>query len=141
MSSALKVDIQGMKSLERNLRKLDKVYGHNDRKMQDIMYGAAKITKRNVLRFTPEGPTGTLRRSIKAMKPPINRKYNPAAFAAVDRVIAPHAYNVEFGIPAYDQPGVHYFKNGVLSSLFPVRNHIRMHAKRKFMQKVRGLRK
>lgn len=68
----------------------------SDKELQPIMLEGAKVIRTAVKRKVRRGPTGRLKRAVKAKRSKL-RKHNPSAFCAIDRKKAPHAHLVEDG--------------------------------------------
>lgn len=79
------------------LRKMDTLVKEVDRNELNGLMGGAKYLQKRIRAATPKGPTGNLKRSIKAKKFRQQYRGNPACFVAVDRKIGRHAHLVEYG--------------------------------------------
>lgn len=86
--------IEGMADLEKQLKDLEKSL--NPDKVEPILLDGAKDLAAAMKANAPKGPTGNLKKSIKAK---LLKQYagHPAAGAGVDRKKAPHAHLVEYG--------------------------------------------
>ena len=94
-----KLDIEGFGELEKNLRGM-RGFVDSDKVVDSLLRGAQTI-KRSIKGRAPRGPTGNLRRAIKAKKFKKQRRGDPAAYITIDRHPkrgAPHAHLVEFGV-------------------------------------------
>jgi HK97 gp10 family phage protein len=69
----------------------------DDKEVANIMLEGAKVVKTAIKRGAPRGPTGNLKKAVKAKKAKRWQKHRPSAWAAVDRKKAPHAHLVENG--------------------------------------------
>lgn len=73
----------------------------SDKAVSNQSLKLAKVIAEDARGRAPQGPTGNLKRSLRAV---ILSGDNPPAIAAVDRKVAPHAHLIEFGTsraPAY----------------------------------------
>ncbi len=95
----LAVKITGLKA---TVNAIDKsMQGLNDKAVANKSLQLAKVIAEDARGRAHQGPTGNLKRSLRAV---ILRGNNPPAIAAVDRKVAPHAHLIEFGTsraPAY----------------------------------------
>lgn len=92
---AAKVKIEGIKALKKQLQNLIKAV--EPAKAEPVLMEAAEMIAAGIEKKAPQGPTGNLKKSVKA-KQLKRRGKNPApAIAAIDRKIAPHAHLVEKG--------------------------------------------
>lgn len=92
---AAKVKIEGIKTLRKQLENLVKAIEPD--RSEPILLEAAEMIAAGIEKRAPLGPTGNLKKSVKA-KQLKRRGKNPApAIAAIDRKIAPHANYVEKG--------------------------------------------
>mgnify|MGYP001074446361 CR=1 FL=1 len=132
-SNNFRVDVEGIESLNKMLKKIgDEQRGIFKKKaLRAILYDGAKEIAEEVRSRTPVGPTGNLRRSVKAKQFDILPTHGPAAFAAIDRKIAPHAHLIEFGVPKRNIDAKHFFRNGVQASVGKVTRLIRRKAKQR----------
>lgn len=92
---SITVKLEGAEELKKQFQALAKSV-HPDKVEPVLMKGARKLVKA-IRDKAPRGPTGNLKKSIRAKK--LERiGFNPAsAIAAVDRKRAPHASLVEYG--------------------------------------------
>lgn len=95
MADQFSVKLDGMDELMKQFQDLQKAV-HPD-KVEPITLKAARDIAREIRLWAPQGPTGNLRKAIRAKQ--LKRfGMNPApAIAAVDRKRAPHAHLVEYG--------------------------------------------
>jgi len=111
--------ITGWEEVKRNINKFARIAGHQA--VRDGVYGISLDAAEEIRARTPVGPTGNLRRSIRARKFS-KEKGQFIAFTAIDRKIAPHAHLVEFGhrtldgghVPAHPffRPVMRKYRNG-----------------------------
>ena len=86
------------------LKMLKKESGKNQ---LGALYDGAKFLKLQVKKNAPV-VTGNIKRSIVAKKFKKQGLYEPGAFVAIDRKIAPHAHLLEYGTEArYDAAGAY----------------------------------
>jgi HK97 gp10 family phage protein len=83
-------------------------------KVEAVLMKGARVVKNEVHTRAPEGPTGRLKKAVKAKKGRRNGRVVTRALAAVDRKIAPHADLVERGTRF--APAKPYFRPGVVAS-------------------------
>jgi len=88
------VHIEGVKELEAKIEQLNK--GMNGEKLSKRIMPIAQEAADHIRDGAPQGPTGNLKRSIKA-KELTPRESVATVIVAVDRKIAPHAHLLEFG--------------------------------------------
>ncbi len=95
MADTFTVKLEGAEELKKQFQYLVKSV-HPDQVEPVLMNGARKLAKA-IRDKAPRGPTGNLKKAVKAKK--LERiGFNPAsAIAAVDRKRAPHAGLVEWG--------------------------------------------
>lgn len=95
MADAFSVKLEGAEELKKQFQDLVKSV-HPDQVEPVLMKGARKMAKA-IRDKAPRGPTGNLKKAVKAKQ--LKRYgFQPApAIAAVDRKRAPHAGLVEFG--------------------------------------------
>ena len=89
------IKIEGMAELEAQLKQLEKSLDPD--KTEPILYDAAKDLAKVMRSNAPKGPTGNLKKSLRARKLKRYAGGNAAAGAGVDRKKAPHAGFIEFG--------------------------------------------
>ena len=80
---------------------------------------AGEVAKASVLDLTPDGPTGNLRKAVKAERKPdfVTAARNRIAWVYMDAAVAPHALLVEFGHGGpHPAPAHPYFRPGVEQS-------------------------
>jgi len=65
--------------------------------VSETLLKGAQACESEVLKRTPLGETGNLRRGVHSGILKNKRRYGPGAFVAVDYNIAPHCYLVEYG--------------------------------------------
>ena len=125
--------VEGLESLNKTLKKIgsEQKGVFKKKALREIMYEGAETIAAEVKRRAPRGPTGNLKRSIRAKKFDILPFHGPAAFAAIDRKIAPHAHLIEFGVPKRNVKAKHFFRNGVQASLPKVHRLIKRKAKQR----------
>ena len=91
--------IEGYEQLQRNLKKLGKAFDGPEG--VEVVHKAARLGARIVRRKAPKGPTGNLKKAIKAGRFRRQDKGNPAAFVTVDRSSpggdGRHAHLIEYG--------------------------------------------
>lgn len=83
-------------------------------KVETVLMKAARVVKDEVKTRAPQGPTGRLKKAVKAKKGKRRGRLVTSALAAVDRKIAPHADLVERGTRR--GPAKPYFRPGVDAS-------------------------
>lgn len=102
-----------------------------DQRMEPILLQAAKMVAERAAANAPVR-TGKLRDSLRSWVGTRKAK-NPAALAAVDRKIAPHAYLVEYGTQfAAAHP---YFRPALAEMRGPVRRLLKTELKRLVAQR------
>ena len=89
------IRVEGLEQAERKARRVLSTLDSKD--VEKVMLNGAKIIKKAARRNASKGPTGNLRRALKAKKSKNRQAFIKTAFAAVDRRIAPHAWLVEHG--------------------------------------------
>ena len=96
--------------IDKTIRAMRKFQKELEKELFDGVLEAARPVATEIRNRAPKGPTGNLRKSIKAgkLKPRIGR--NIAAFVRVDRRIAPHAHLVEFEYGTLTQKPDPYFR-------------------------------
>ncbi len=95
MNVKMSVDIKGLDELERRIKSLRSAL--EAKEVEGILVEGARIIRDDAKRRAPLGPTGNLRRGVKAKKGKRRGKMYSTAFAAMDWKVAPHAYLVEYG--------------------------------------------
>jgi HK97 gp10 family phage protein len=116
----LEARLEGTLELSKQLRELAKA--GDPEKVEPILMKGAKKLAGAIKERAPEGPTGNLKRSIKAKKlKPYGNEPAPA-IAAVDRKIAPHAYLVENGTSR--APAHPFFRTAVDATLPEVEREV-----------------
>ena len=95
MSFEIEIDVRGLEEAPRKIRSILSAVTSED--VENVLLQGARIVRDEAKRRAPVGPTGNLKRSLKAKKGKRRGKLFATAFAAVDRKIAPHAHLVEYG--------------------------------------------
>lgn len=93
------IDIQ-LKGFRKTIKTFDRVarsMGKDNKYIENILLKGSGIIAAAARRNAPLGPTGNLKRGMVAKVFSRNPAFKPAAFAAVDFRIAPHAHLVEYG--------------------------------------------
>jgi len=100
----INIEIQGKEAFEKTLLALAKSLPNN--KVEPLMLEGAKVIAAVAKAKAPQGPTGKLKKAVKAKLLKQISNYPRSAAAAVDRKIAPHAYIIEYGTkPRYQKSG------------------------------------
>jgi len=90
------VKVTGLDELQRDLNKLAGAL--SPKELQPILKTEADKFASRLLPLTPVGPTGNLRKGVKAWAPTISRKHPDAmARAGIKYKIAPHVHFIEYG--------------------------------------------
>lgn len=98
------IEIQGKEEFEKTLLALAKALPND--KVEPVMLEGAKVVAATAKAKAPKGPTGNLKKGVKAKLLRQVSNYPRSAAAAVDRKIAPHAYIIEYGTkPRYQKSG------------------------------------
>jgi len=98
------IEIQGKEAFEKTLLALAKALPND--KVEPVMMEGAKVIAAAAKAKAPQGPTGNLKKGVKAKFLRQIGNYPRSAAAAVDRKIAPHAYIIEYGTkPRYQKSG------------------------------------
>jgi len=116
MPAKMRLEIQGLDELERRIKSLRSALEAKD--VEEILVKGARLVRDDAKRRAPRGPTGNLRRGVKAKKGKRRGKMYSTAFAAMDYKVAPHAYLVEYGTSKmrarpYFRPAVDSMKDQV----------------------------
>ena len=100
----INIEIQGKEAFEKTLLALAKALPND--KVEPVMLEGAKVVAAAARAKAPQGPTGKLKKAVKAKMLRQIGNYPRSAAAAVDRKIAPHAYIIEYGTkPRYQKSG------------------------------------
>ena len=100
----INIEIQGKEAFEKTLLALAKALPNN--KVEPVMMAGPKVIAAAAKAKAPQGPTGKLKKAVKAKMLRQIGNYPRSAAAAVDRKIAPHAYIIEYGTkPRYQKSG------------------------------------
>jgi len=100
----INIEIQGKEAFEKTLLALAKSLPND--KVEPVMMEGAKVIAAAAKAKAPQGPTGNLKKGVKAKFLRQIGNYPRSAAAAVDRKIAPHAYIIEYGTkPRYQKSG------------------------------------
>ena len=100
----INIEIQGKEAFEKTLLALAKALPNN--KVEPVMMEGAKVIAAAAKAKAPQGPTGKLKKAVKAKMLKQIGNYPRSAAAAVDRKIAPHAFIIEYGTkPRYQKSG------------------------------------
>ena len=114
------VKIEGLSELSKQLQELAKA--GDPEKVEPILMKGAKKLADAIRDRAPLGPTGNLKKSVKAKKlKPLGSEPASAA-AAVDRKIAPHAHFVENGTSR--APAHPFFRPAVDSTMPEVEREV-----------------
>jgi HK97 gp10 family phage protein len=133
----MEIRIEGMDELEKQLKELEKSL--NPDKIEPILLEAAYDLAEAMRAKAPQGPTGNLKKSIRAR---LLKQYagHPAAGAGVDRKKASHAHLVEFGTVQRHQ------KSGKSTGTMPAKPFLRPawdsnkeRITRKVIENIKGL--
>lgn len=89
------ITLDGMDELRAAVKQVLGAMG--DKEVANICLEGAKVIRTAMKRKAPRGPTGHLKKAIRAKKAKRYQRHNPSAWAAVDRKRAPHAHLVENG--------------------------------------------
>ena len=115
--SEIKVEAQGLEELQRDFRSLARKI--EPKELKPILRKEAQRFAALLLPRTPLGPTGNLRKGVKAWTPPITARHPDAmARAGVRYRIAPHVHLVEYGTKE------RYNKRGAYRGVMPARHFI-----------------
>ena len=100
----INIEIQGKEAFEKTLLALAKSLPND--KVEPVMMEGAKVIAAAAKAKAPQGPTGKLKKAVKAKFLRQIGNYPRSAAAAVDRKIAPHAYIIEYGTkPRHQKSG------------------------------------
>ena len=100
----INIEIQGKEAFEKTLLALAKALPND--KVEPVMLDGAKVVAAAARAKAPQGPSGNLKKGVKAKLLRQISNYPRSAAAAVDRKIAPHAYIIEYGTkPRYQKSG------------------------------------
>ena len=100
----INIEIQGKEAFEKTLLALAKALPND--KVEPLMLEGAKVVAAAAKAKAPRGPSGHLKKAVKAKMLRQISNYPRSAAATVDRKIAPHAYIVEYGTkPRYQKSG------------------------------------
>ncbi len=92
----MEMEVEGTEELGRLIRQLEALPGVLDRlAVEDGLLEAAKVVAKDAKRRAPAGPTGNLKKSIRARRG--TRKYKPSAIVETKRPEGSHAHLVELG--------------------------------------------
>jgi hypothetical protein len=92
----VEVKVTGLDELQRDLNKL--AVAISPKELQPILKHEADGFVAKLLPLTPVGPTGNLRRGVKAWTPKITaRRPDAMARAGIKYKIAPHVHFIEYG--------------------------------------------
>jgi len=94
VANKVNIKIDGLKELEKDFKRLTKCFKPEE--IKKVAVDSAEIIRADAERRAPLGPTGKLKKS-NVVKTLDRNKKRPAAIAAVDRKVAPHAHFMEFG--------------------------------------------
>jgi len=89
------LEIIGKEEFAETLLELSKALPND--KVEPVMLEGAKVIAAAAKDKAPLGPTGHLKKSVKAKQLKQISNYPRSAAAAVDRKIAPHAHLIEYG--------------------------------------------
>lgn len=89
------IDVEGLEEASRRIRSI--VSTLESRDVENVLFQGAKIIRAEARSRAQRGPTGNLRRSIKASRGKRRGKLFATAFSAIDRKKAPHAHLIELG--------------------------------------------
>lgn len=98
MADKLTIQIDGAAELSAKLIELGKKIDSDE--VLAILKTQAQVVRQRILSNTPQGPTGNLRRGVKARAMSPDARFGPVAIAAMDYKVAHHAYLVAFGTRA-----------------------------------------
>jgi len=100
----INIEIQGKEAFEKTLLALAKALPNE--KVEPVMMEGAKVIAAAARAKAPQGPTGNLKKGVKAKFLRQIGNYPRSAAAAVDRKIARHAHIIEYGTkPRYQKSG------------------------------------
>jgi len=100
----ISVEIQGKEAFEKTLLALAKALPND--KVEPVMMEGAKVVAAAARGKAPRGPSGNLKKGVKAKFLRQISSYPRSAAAAVDRKIARHAHIIEYGTkPRYQKSG------------------------------------
>ena len=117
MADEIVVKVEGLEQLQRDFKFLASKI--EPKSLQPLLKQEAKGFAVKLLPLTPQGPTGNLRRGVKAWAPGITkRKPEAMARAGIRYRIAPHAQLVEYGTME------RHTKGGAYRGKSPARNFI-----------------
>lgn len=89
------IKLTGMDSFLAGYRKAAGVV--SDKEVAGIMLAGARVIAKAVRRRAPKGPTGNLKKGVRAKKFRRFKVHQPAAWAGTIHKLAPHAHLVEYG--------------------------------------------
>jgi len=110
------VEIEGKKEFEATLRNL--VNALPNEKVEPVMMEGAKTVAAAAKAKAPRGPTGNLKKAVKAKQLKQISNYPRSAAAVVDRKVAPHANIIEYGTKPRHQKSGRYTGSGPARPFF-----------------------
>ncbi len=112
----ISLEIKGNEEFAKTLLALAKALPND--KVEPVMMEGAKVIRDAVKAKAPLGPTGHLKKAVKAKQLKQISNYPRSAAAAVDRKVAPHAYIIEYGTKPRHQKSGRYTGSGPARPFF-----------------------
>jgi len=109
-------EIEGLGECIKKFKQIERAFGSRGEYLLTVLLHNATIIRDIARGLAPEGPTGNLKRGQVAKLYMYQIPDRPAAFAAIDYRIAPHAHLIEFGHLARDGshvPAVPFFRPAI----------------------------
>lgn len=128
-------EIEGLGECLKKFQQIENAFGGRSERLLGVLLRNAQLIRDTAKSLAPSGPTGNLKRGQVAKTYMYQIPDSPAAFAAIDYRIAPHAHLLEFGHLARDGghvPAVPFFRPAVDA----VRNTIFMNMKREMQTMI-----
>lgn len=91
----ISIDVEGLEVLSKRIKSIFSTLESRD--VENVLFEGAKIIRAEAKKRAPVGPTGNLKRSIRASRGKRRAKLFATAFSAIDRKRGPHGHLVESG--------------------------------------------
>lgn len=93
--TAFTIEVEGLDEAIRRVQSITSALEAKD--VEKVLLKGMRMVRDEVKARAPVGPTGNLKRSVKAQIGKRRGRFVAGAFSAIDRKIAPHAHLVEYG--------------------------------------------